>query len=186
MIGCWLARGLDSLVSPSLIGARFATVRCSEWFRWFAWMEAGRESLTDGGMAVGFRPECGAPVDLTLQQDVRQRVMGIKLAVAATFLANKSRPFALDMLKSVLAALACGRGAPASLGSLVTHLEAAMGAPASPPTPSAEIVAALAVVTSGRMTYWQAEGRFCRLARLGWSETDSLGPTRRRALQPLN
>ena len=158
MIGRWLTRGLDSLASPGLIGAPLATVHRSAWFDWFAWVETARESIADEGITLRFRPERGAPVELTLQLDARQRVRGMQLAIAAAFLADRNRPFALDALKSALAALAHGRGAPDSLGSLVAHLEAAMGAPVSPPTPSAEVAVALAVV-AGRTTHWQADGR---------------------------
>ncbi len=158
MIGRWLAGWFDGLASPGLIGARLATVRRSEWFDWFAWVEAERESLTDGGMVICFRPERGAPVELTLKLDDRERVMGMRLAIAAAFFADRNRPFALDALKTALAVLADGRGAPGSLGSLVAHLEAEMGAPVLPPKPSAEVTTALAVV-AGRTAHWQAEGR---------------------------
>ncbi|MFZ1641295.1 MAG: hypothetical protein WAV07_07610 [Candidatus Contendobacter sp.] len=148
----------DLFASPGLIGAHLATVRRGEWFRWFALVETAHESMTDGGRVLRFRPERGAPVELTLKLDARQRVIGMRLAIAEAFFANRNRPFALDALKTALAVLARGRGAPVSLGLLVTHLEAAMGAPVLPPTPSAEVAAALAVV-AGRMTHWQAEGR---------------------------
>ncbi len=158
MIGRWLAGWFDGLASPGLIGARLATVRRSEWFDWFAWVETACESRADGGMTLHFRLERGAPVELTLKLDGRERVMGMRLAIAAAFFADRNRPFALDALKSALAALAGGRGAPGSLGSLVAHLEAEMGAPVLPPKPSAEVTAALTVV-AGRTTHWQAEGR---------------------------
>ncbi|MCC9000205.1 MAG: hypothetical protein LM522_12050 [Candidatus Contendobacter sp.] len=74
MIGRWLACGLDSLASPGLIGAPLATVRCSEWFRWFALVETERESTIDGGGVRRFRPERGVPVELTLKLDDRERV----------------------------------------------------------------------------------------------------------------
>lgn len=156
MIGHWLARGLDRLTSPGLIGASLATVRRSAWFDWFAWVEVGRTALTDGGITIRFQPEHGAPVELTLQLDRRQRVRGMQIAIAAAFLAGRNRPFALDALKSALAVLVRERGAPVSIGSLVVHLEAMMGAPVLPPKPSAEVTAALAVV-AGRATHWQAE-----------------------------
>lgn len=167
-MGRWLACGLDRWASPGLIGARLATVCRSAWFRWFAWVETGHKFLTDGGATFCFRPEHRAPVELTLQLDGRQRVRGMQLAIAAAFLADRNRPFALDALKSALAALAQGRGAPDAIGSLVAHLEAAMGAPVLPPKPSAEVSAALAVV-AGRTTHWRAEGR--RLAvSLEWDD----------------
>lgn len=168
MIGRWLTRGLDSLASPGLIGAPLATVRRSAWFDWFAWVETARESIADERITLRFRPERGAPVELLLQLDARQRVRGMKLVIAAAFLADRNRPFALDALKTALAVLARGRGAPGSLGSLVAHLEAEMGAPVSPPTPSAEVAVALAVV-AGRTTHWRTEGRRFAVA-LEWDD----------------
>jgi len=110
MRGRWLAGWLDSLASPGLIGARFATARSSAWFRWFAWVEAGRALLADRGMTLGFRPERGAPVELTPHLDSRQRVRGMQLAIATAFLTGPNRSFALDALKSALALL--GRVSP--------------------------------------------------------------------------
>lgn len=173
MIGRWLACWLEGWASRGLICACFAAVRRSAWFRWFAWVETARESMTDGGMTLRFRPERGAPVELTLQLDSRQRVRGMQLAIAAAFLTGRDRPFALDALKSALAMLGRGRGAPAALSPLVTHLEAAMGAPVSPAPPSAEIAGALAVV-AGRMTHWQTEGRRFAVSLDGDDETLTL------------
>lgn len=158
MIRRWLTGWFDLFISPGLIGAPLATIRRSAWFDWFAWVETVRTAQTDGNMTLRFQPERGAPVELTLQLDVRQRVIGMRLAIAETFFDNRNRPFALDALKTAIAVLAHGRDAPVSLDLLVTHLEAAMGAPVSPPTPSTEVAVALAVVT-GRMTHWRAEGR---------------------------
>jgi len=158
MIGHWLARWFDCFASPGLIGAPLATVYRSAWFDWFAWVETACEPIADGGMTLYFRPEHGAPVELTLELDTRQRVRGIRLTIAAAFLTGRNRPFALDALKSALAVLGRGHGAPVSLESLATHLEVAMGAPVSPSPPSTEVATALAVV-AGQWAHWQTEGR---------------------------
>ncbi len=169
MIRRCLTGWLDLFISPGLIGAPLATVLRSAWFDWFAWVETAHAPQTDGGITLRFQPERGAPVELTLQLDVRQRVIGMRLAIAEAFFANQNRPFALDALKTAIAVLACGRGAPVSLDVLVTHLEAAMGAPVSPPAPSAEVAVALAVVT-GRAPHWRAEGQRFSVS-LDWEDS---------------
>ena len=158
MMRAGLACLFDLFMSPGPIGAHLATVRRNAAFRWFALVETERESTAAGGAVLRFRPERGAPVELALKLDARERVTGMTLAIEDAFLAHPTRPFALDALKTALAALARGRGAPAPLGALATHLEAEMGAPVSPPAPSAEVAAALAVV-AGRTRHWRAEGR---------------------------
>lgn len=166
MIRSSLVRLFDFFVSPGLIGAHLTTVRRSAEFRWFALVETAREPMVGGGAVLRFRPERGAPVELTLKLDARDRVTGMRLAIEGAFFTPPNRPFALDALKTALAALARGRGAPESLGPLATHLEAEMGAPVVPPTPSTAVAAALAVV-AGRAAHWRAEGRRSAVS-LGW------------------